>query len=359
MKVYLPLLKGKRVALLVNQTSLVGHINLVDTLVRLHIHIVKIFSPEHGFRGMADAGETVGNSIDRRTGIPVISLYGTHTRPSRADLKDVDVMIYDIQDVGTRFYTYISSLQRFMEAAALNHKLLIILDRPDPNGFYVDGPVLDTFYRSFVGLQPIPSVYGMTAGEYAEMLNGEHWLSDGLHCNLKVIRCLNYTHRSIYQLPVRPSPNLPDMGAVYLYPSLCLFEGTTVSVGRGTEKPFQVFGNPDFPHQLFHFVPQRMPGAIHPPFLHDTCYGFDLSGNAERIRKNLHGILQLKWLITAYRLCPDKARFFTGYFNKLAGNDELKAEIQAGWSPEKIRESWQPGLAKFSRIRAKYLLYPL
>lgn len=356
---YLPLLRGQRVAMLVNQTSLVGSSNLVDTLLKLQINIVKIFSPEHGFRGVADAGETVGNTRDPETGLTVISLYGPHTSPSKEELSDVDILIYDVQDVGTRFYTYISSMQRFMEAAARNHKPLIILDRPDPNGFYVDGPVLDTAFHSFVGLQPIPVVYGMTIGEYATMLNKEHWLAQGMECNLTVIRCKHYTHRSYYQLPIKPSPNLPDMGAVYLYPSLCLFEGTSVSVGRGTDKPFQVFGAPGLPHRLYSFIPRSMPGAKDPPYLNDTCYGYDLSGHEAVIRRHLKDVLPLKWLIRAYQLSPDKDHFFKAYFNKLAGDSDLAAQIKAGWSEKQIRSGWQAALKKFRNIRQKYLLYPL
>jgi uncharacterized protein YbbC (DUF1343 family) len=356
---YLPLLQGKRVALLINATSLVGRSNLLDTLLKLHVHVVRVFSPEHGFRGLADAGATVNNSVDSATGVPVISLYGPHTSPSVRELSDVDLMIYDIQDVGVRFYTYISSMQRFLEAAADNHLPVIILDRPDPNGFCVDGPVLDTANRSFVGLQPVPIAYGMTIGEYAMMLNGEHWLSGGVHCDLKIIPCLNYSHHSVYTLPTKPSPNLPDMTSVYLYPSLCLFEGTQVSIGRGTGKPFQVFGAPGFPHHLFSFIPRSLPGATDPPFLNDTCYGYDLSRPADRVREGLDGHISLKWIIAAFRLSTDKEHFFHKYFNRLAGNATLAGEIRSGWSELRIRRSWQPGLDHFRIIRSRYLLYPL
>ncbi|HUX84613.1 MAG TPA: DUF1343 domain-containing protein [Chitinophagaceae bacterium] len=356
---YLSLLQGKRVALLINATSLVGSSNLLDTLLSLGVHVEKVFSPEHGFRGIADAGATVENSIDPATGIPVISLYGPHTTPSAADLSDVDLMVYDIQDVGVRFYTYISSMQRFMEAAARYQKPLIILDRPNPNGSIVDGPVLDSGFRSFVGLQRIPICYGMTIGEYATMLNQKGWLAGGLHCNLRVIRCLNYTHHSIYILPTRPSPNLPDMASVYLYPSLCLFEGTSVSVGRGTSHPFSCFGEPDFPHRLYSFIPRSVPGATDPPYPDDTCYGENLWAPPARVRAILRGHFSLRWLLQAYRLCPDKAKFFKPYFNKLAGDSTLKIQILAGWPEKKIRESWAPDLERFRALRRKYLMYPM
>lgn len=359
METYLPLLRHKRVALLVNQTSVVAGQNLVDTLLKRGVHVVKIFSPEHGFRGMASAGQHVGNSIDTATGLPVISLYGAgHYKPSATDLQDVDVLVYDIQDVGVRFYTYISSLQYLMEAAAEQHLPLIVLDRPNPNGFYVDGPVLDTAYRSFVGMQPIPIVYGMTAGEYARMLNGEGWLANHARCILKVIPCLHYTHDSLYQLPVPPSPNLRNMNAVYLYPSLCLFEGTAMSVGRGTDHPFEIFGHPDFPEQSFQFVPKSQPGALHPLYENQVCYGFSLIQSPAKTLAEIDHHLQLKWLIQAYQLFPDHAHFFNAYFQKLAGNDDLQRQIENGLSEQAIRQSWKPALKRFLRIRAKYLLYP-
>lgn len=355
---YLPLLKGKRVALLVNATSRVGNLNLVDTLQRLGVDLVRIFSPEHGFRGNADAGALVSDSRDPVTGIPITSLYGAHTRPSPGELRNVDILIYDIQDVGVRFYTYISSLQRFMEAAALNHKPLILLDRPDPNGFYVDGPVLDSSCRSFVGLQQIPIVYAMTAGEYASMLNQEGWLSGGLHCKLRIIRCRNYTHDSLYQLPVRPSPNLPDMASVYLYPSLCFFEGTPISVGRGTPYPFQLFGSSRFPAQGYRFRPRNRPGATDPPDSGKLCYGYFLGSKSGEPGGKPPGRIRLRWLLQAYRLYPDKDHFFGSYFHLLAGNRQLQQQIQASWSARRIRSSWQAGLARFKAIRKKYLLYP-
>jgi uncharacterized protein YbbC (DUF1343 family) len=355
---YLPLIQGRSVAVFANATSVVGGSHLVDTLLKAGVHIVRIFSPEHGFRGDADAGAVVGNQQDPATGVPIISLYGKKVRPDAADLTDVDVLIYDIQDVGVRFYTYISSLQKYMESAIEHHLPLVILDRPDPNGFYVDGPVLDTAFRSFVGEQPVPIVYGMTIGEYARMLLGEGWVRADSGFRLIVIPCLNYTHRSRYVLPVKPSPNLPNMQAVYLYPSLCLFEGTSVSVGRGTSKPFQQFGHPGFPGNLYGFTPESVAGARNPPQLGHTCYGCDLS--AIDVGKETGNKFALKWLLLAYRLIPDKAGFFTSNgsgFDRLAGSAELRKQIVSGLSEEEIRRSWEPALSRFRLIRKKYLLY--
>jgi uncharacterized protein YbbC (DUF1343 family) len=354
---YLPLLKNKRVALLVNQTATIGETHLVDSLLKLHVKIQKIFSPEHGFRGNADAGEKVANSRDERTGLPIISLYGKHRKADAADLRDVDILIYDIQDVGARFYTYISSLQELMESAVENNKELIVLDRPNPNGHYVDGPVLDTAFRSFVGMQPIPLVHGMTVGEYARMLNGEKWLSRKLQCRLTVIPCLQYTHHTFYELPVRPSPNLPNMASIYLYPSICLFEGTAISLGRGTDKPFQVFGSPLFPKDLYSFTPRSVPGAKEPPLKDQVCYGYDLSGDPKSVLQQTGSCLQLKWVIQAYQLYPQKDKFFTPFFNKLAGNSALMQQIKDGKSEREIRESWEPALSHFKALRKKYLLY--
>ncbi len=334
----------------------------MDTLLKAGIHISKIFSPEHGFRGQADAGEHVGSSTDPKTGIPIISLYGNKRRPSAEDLAGVDIMLFDIQDVGVRFYTYISSLQEYIAAAAINHRPLIILDRPNPNGSYVDGPVLDKKFKSFVGMQPIPIVYGMTIGEYAKMLVGEKWLDSAANTDLDnfkmtVIACKGYDHHSHYDLPVRPSPNLPNTQSVALYPSLCLFEGTVVSLGRGTDKPFQQFGHPSFPKKLYHFTPVSMPGAKDPPLLNQTCYGYDLS--KIDIAKVSGNRFSLTWIIKAYSLAPDKSRFFltNAHFNRLAGNDALQQQITDGWSEEKIRRSWEPALSNFKAIRKKYLLY--
>jgi len=354
---YLPLLRNKRVALLVNQTAIIGQTHLVDSLLHLGVRIQKIFSPEHGFRGNADAGEKIGNSVDERTGLPIVSLYGKHRKADAADLRDVDVLVFDIQDVGARFYTYISSLQELMESAAENNKPLIVLDRPNPNGHYVDGPILDTAFRSFVGMQPIPLVHGMTVGEYARLLNGERWLKGGVRCKLTVIPCLRYTHQTFYHLPVKPSPNLPNMASIYLYPSLCLFEGTALSLGRGTDKPFQVFGSPLFPKDLYSFTPRSMPGAKNPVLKDQVCYGYDLSGPAASVLRQTGYQLQLKWLIQAYKMYPQKDKFFTAFFNKLAGNRQLMQQIKDGKSESEIRQSWEPGLSRFKQLRKQYLLY--
>lgn len=354
MSEYLPLLQGKRVAILTNYTARVDGTTVVDTLVKRGINIVKIFSPEHGFRGDADAGATVGNQKDPVTGIPIVSLYGRKNKPSTDDLGDVDVMVYDIQDVGVRYYTYPASLQRYMESAIENHRPLIVLDRPDPNGDYVDGPVLDTAFRSFVGMQPVPVVYGMTIGEYARMLLGEGWVHSDRGFRLTVIQCRDYTHHSKYSLPVRPSPNLHDMQSVYLYPSLCLFEGTAISLGRGTDKPFELFGAPSLPHDLFSFTPRSVPGATSPPHLNEVCYGYDLS------HIDVPHAMSVKWVLEAYRLFPDKDHFFTkngSVFDRLAGSSVLRQQIRDGLSEEAIRKSWEPGLKHFKTIRKKYLLY--
>ena len=358
MEIYLPKLEGKRVAVFANATSVVGGTNLVDTLVKKGIRIVKIFSPEHGFRGDADAGATVGNQQDPATGIPIVSLYGAKRKPDAADLADVDVLVYDIQDVGVRFYTYISSLQKYMEGAIENRRPLIILDRPDPNGSYVDGPVLDTAFRSFVGAQPIPVVYGMTIGEYAWMLLGEGWVKHDNSFQLLVIPCKNYTHKSRYTLPVKPSPNLPNMQSVWLYPSLCLFEGTAVSLGRGTTKPFQQWGAPALPKDLYSFTPQSMPGATKPPAMGEVCYGYDLS--AIDVAATTGDRMSLSWLIKAYTLYPDKDHFFNGNgsgFDRLAGSAILRQQLRDGLTEAAIRKSWEPALGHFKTIRKKYLLY--
>jgi uncharacterized protein YbbC (DUF1343 family) len=358
MNLYLRLLEGKEVAVFANATSVVGKNHLVDTLLKRGIRIRKIFSPEHGFRGNADAGEKVGNQQDSATGLPILSLYGSKTKPTSADLEDVEVLVFDIQDVGVRFYTYISSLQRYMEAAIENHKQLVILDRPDPNGSYVDGPVLDTSFRSFVGMQPIPIVYGMTIGEYARMLFGEHWVKGDSSFRLIVIPCKDYTHHTQYVLPVKPSPNLPNMQAVRLYPSLCLFEGTSVSLGRGTSKPFQQFGHPSFPNDGYQFTPESLPGARNPPQLGQLCYGYDLS--TIDVTKATGNRWSLQWLLKAWALFPDKEHFFTGNgsaFDRLAGSATLRQQLRDGLTEAEIRKSWEPALAHFKIIRKKYLLY--
>lgn len=373
--VYLPLIKNKSVGIFANQTSMVGNKHLVDTLRSLGVNIKVIFGPEHGFRGTADAGEKVGNYVDEKTKIPVVSLYGPKRKPSAEDLKDVDVLVFDIQDVGTRFYTYISSMQEFLEAALVNHKPLLLLDRPNPNGHYVDGPVLDMKFKSFVGMQPVPINYGMTIGEYAMMLLGEKWLSKEANeinaynvstkptadtpFHFMVIKCKNYTHNSKYVLPVRPSPNLPNIQSIYLYPSTCLFEGTVLSEGRGTNKQFQVFGHPAYPKNLYSFTPNPNEGAKSSKLFGQVCYGWDLSGTPEEVLAKVENKIQLKWLIEAYKLFPQKDSFFlkTNSFNRLAGNDVLMKQIKAGTSEDEIRKSWEPSLSEFKKIRKKYLLY--
>jgi uncharacterized protein YbbC (DUF1343 family) len=384
-KEYVPVLKGKRVGLFANNTATIGKNHLADTLQKLGVNITKIFGPEHGFRGTADAGEKVDNYTDQKTGIRVISLYGKKRKPSNEDLEDVDILLFDIQDVGVRFYTYISSLQEFMESAAENNKPLIVLDRPNPNGFYVDGPVLDTAFRSFVGMQAIPVVYGMTIGEYAKYLVGENLLrisamkgenvgiiapeKDYKGLNITVIKCRNYTPNSRYILPEKPSPNLPDAGSVYWYPSTCFFEGTVLSEGRGTEKPFQVFGHPSLPKNLYAFTPVANAGASEPKLKNQLCYGWNLGGSSEQVLRKLNNHIQIKYLLEAYKLFPDKENFFIKakktdakstdyYFNKLAGNAELMQQIIDGKTEKEIRASWEPKLAAFRKIRNKYLLYP-
>lgn len=387
-KEYLPLLKGKRIGVFANNTATIGNTHLVDTLQKLGVTIVKIFGPEHGFRGTANAGEKVDTYKDAQTGIPVISLYGKKRRPSESDLTDVDVLLFDIQDVGVRFYTYISSLQDFMESALQYKKPLIILDRPNPNGFYVDGPVLDTAFKSFIGMQPVPVVYGMTIGEYAQFLIGENLLKRDTiiakrvknsksaiaskidkSLNITVIKCRNYMHSSKYILPEKPSPNLPDAASVYWYPSTCFFEGTVLSEGRGTDKPFQVFGHPSLPKNLYAFTPVVNAGASDPKLKGQLCYGWNLSASNRQVLEKIDYHIQLKYLFEAYKLFRDKDNFFIKpkkndakpadyFFNKLAGNAELMQQIVDGKSEKEIRASWEPKLSAFKKIRKKYLLYP-
>ncbi len=368
---YLPLLKNKRVGIFANQTTVVyDTLHLVDALKQKGITITRLFSPEHGFRGTADAGEKVGNSVDPKTGIPVISLYGANRIPKKEDLAEVDILVFDIQDVGVRFYTYISSLEEFMQAAVKANKPLLVLDRPNPNGFYIDGPILEKPYRSFVGMQPVPVVYGMTIGEYAKMLLGENWVENSTSSRgfqLTVIPCKNYTHDSKYELPVKPSPNLPDMSSIYWYPSTCFFEGTVLSEGRGTDYPFQVFGHPSLPNNLYAFTPRSKDGAKNPKLKDQLSYGWNLAAPPAEVLKKINHQLQLEYVLEAYRLFPDKSSFFLGkkdaaptayFFNKLAGNSQLMQQIKEGKTMEEIRASWQPGLEQFKKIRARYLIYP-
>lgn len=381
-EVFLPLLKGKRVGIFANHTATIGKIHLVDSLQKLGVNITIAFGPEHGFRGTADAGEKIDNYIDQATGIPVISLYGKKRRPSIEDLANVDVLLFDIQDVGVRYYTFISSLQEYMEAAFENKKPLIILDRPNPNGFYVDGPVLDIGYKSFVGMQPVPVVYGMTIGEYAMMIAGEKWLTPKANTqhdyyktatnskdtafHFQIIKCANYTHQSKYTLPVKPSPNLPDMSAIYLYGSTCYFEGTVFSEGRGTEHPFSIFGHPSLPNQLYAFTPISRDGAKEPKLKNQLCYGWNLYDDGNAVANKLNNQINIDYLVKAYQLFPKKDSFFlrpksgniTDYFfNKLAGNNELREQLIAGKTSAEIKASWQPKLNEFKIIRKKYLLY--
>jgi uncharacterized protein YbbC (DUF1343 family) len=363
---YLPLLKGKRVAILANPSSIIGQESLVDSLLSLGIQVVKVFGPEHGFRGNASNGAQVGNEVDAKTGIPIISLYGKKKSPSAEDLADVDIFVFDIQDVGCRFYTYINVLRDVMQSCAKNHKPFIVLDRPNPNGYLIDGPILDMRLKSGIGQFPIPVSYGMTIGEFARMINGESWMEKGLHCDLKVIPLLHYTHQMRYTLPVSPSPNLNTPQSILLYPTLCLFEGTIISQGRGTHFPFTVLGAPLLKGKYsFSFTPAGIKGmSEHPLHENEACYGLDLR-NYPVDSLEASGKLHLQWLIELYEAYPDKARFFDrsqssqmGNFNYLAGNYTLKQQIINHVPIEKIRASWEPGLQAFKQIRSKYLLYP-
>ncbi len=353
---YLPSIMDKRIAVVANHTSLIGTTHLVDSLIRLKVNVKCIFAPEHGFRGQAGAGEKVKTGKDSITGITVISLYGKHLKPTKEDLKGIETVVFDIQDVGVRFYTYISTLQYVMEACAENNIPLIVLDRPNPNGYKVDGPVLDKKYSSFIGMQQIPVMYGMTIGEYAKMLNGEKWLKSK-PCNLKVIPIANYTHDTEYDLPVAPSPNLKNMDAIYLYPSLCFFEGTKVSVGRGTEFPFQVIGFPGMKFAPFQFTPVTIPGVVtNPPYRDTLCAGLNLSGAGTKIREEEIGI-KLLWLRECFSTYPDTAKFFTPFFEKLSGTSELRMDIRQRKSEAQIKAGWKKSIDAFLIIRKKYLLY--
>ncbi|MBM3412919.1 MAG: DUF1343 domain-containing protein [Bacteroidetes bacterium] len=411
---YLPLLKEKRVGIFANQTSLVGNKHLVDTLLNLGIDIRVIFGPEHGFRGTADAGEKVGDFVDKVTGIPIVSLYGSKHGPDKKDLEEVDILVFDIQDVGVRFYTFISSLDAYMESAIRYNKPLLILDRPNPNGFYVDGPVLNPAYKSFIGMQPIPIVYGMTIGEYAWMLLGERWIKiekqqeeslstmeaqpalaqaatvtvdkidnskplilchnsswDSELINkeafqLIIVCCKNYDHQSNYVLPVSPSPNLPNMQSIYLYPTTCLFEGTVLSEGRGTNKPFQLIGHPALPKGMVQFTPNPNVGAKKSKHFGVVCYGWDFGGTPTQVLSKTNKKIQLNWILEAYKIFPQKDSFFllpksgdsaNSFFNKLAGNNTLMQQIKDGKDQQEIRLSWEPQLAQFKATRKRYLLY--
>jgi uncharacterized protein YbbC (DUF1343 family) len=348
---YLPLLKGKKIGLVVNQTSVVGEKHLVDVLLGNSVNIRKIFVPEHGFRGDADAGEKIDNSIDPVTKIPLVSLYGDNKKPKADQLADLDVLVFDIQDVGVRFYTYISTLHYVMESAGEQNKKVIILDRPNPNGEYIDGPILEPQFKSFVGIHPIPVVHGVTVGELAHMINGEGWLKDAVKCQVEVIKVKNYHHKLPYSLPVKPSPNLPNDLSIKLYPSLCFFEGTKVSVGRGTYFPFQVIGAPDKKFGDFTFTPVSIVGMAKSP-MHENkvCFGLDLRNQNPKP-------FTLEYIIDFYKKSGEKEKFFNNFFNLLAGTDKLKKQIMDGMSEEEIRKTWQEGLNNYKKIRDKYLLY--
>lgn len=371
---YLPLLKDKKVGIVTNQTGEIKLIksiaqiegvngnyegedieymnqSIVDFLVEKKVSVQKIFAPEHGFRGTADAGEHIIDGKDTKTGLPIISLYGNNKKPKPEQLAGIDVVVFDLQDVGARFYTYISSLHYVMEACAEKNIQLIVLDRPNPNGSIVDGPILEKEFSSFVGMHPIPTLHGMTIGEYAQMINGEKWLKDGIQCELIVIPCTNYNREMAYSLPVKPSPNLPNDQSINLYASLCLFEGTNISVGRGTEKQFQIYGSPFLPKSDFSFTPIPNLGAKEPLYKNELCYGEDLT-SIKKVDK-----LELKWLIKAYNSTSDKSKFFNPFFTKLAGTKKLQPQIESGISEEEIRKSWEKGLVDFKKMRAKYLIY--
>ena len=361
-QIYLPFLEGKNVGIVANQTSVIsensaeknGYLHLVDYLIEENIKVGKVFAPEHGFRGTADAGEMVKDGTDTKTGLPIVSLYGKNKKPSPAQLEGIDIMVFDIQDVGARFYTYISTLHYVMEACAEAGIPVVVLDRPNPNGHYIDGPILEPAHKSFVGMHPVPVVHGMTMGEYAQMINGEGWLAQGAKCDLTVVPMKNYDHQTPYSLPIKPSPNLPNDRAINLYPSLCFFEGTTVSVGRGTGMQFQVFGAPFLPSPPygFRFTPQPNPGASHPKHQGLMCHGKDLR-DFPRLNN-----LNLEWLIEAYTASDEEKSFFTPYFTTLAGTEKLQQQIEQGLTYREIRKTWLEGLNDYKQVRKKYLLYP-
>lgn len=357
MNLYLHFLHGKNVAIAANHTALINGTHLVDTLISLGVRITKIFAPEHGFRGEADNGEKVKSGVDKRTGIPLLSLYGDNKKPDSTHLKDVDIIIFDIQDVGARFYTYISTMHYLMQSCMENNKKLIILDRPNPNGFYVDGPVMEEKHKSFVGLHPVPIVHGMTICEYATMILKEGWVdSTRTEMDIEYIPCEDYSHKDLYQLPVKPSPNLPNMKAVYLYPSLCLFEGTVMSVGRGTPFPFQVIGHPKIKKAPFRFKPVPVAGSKNPPYKNQVCFGYDLRDFAESFVLD-SGRLKLSWLQGTYEIFPDKKKYFNSFFFRLSGTDNLRKQIEGKVCEEEIRKSWEPHLTNFKNLRKRYLLY--
>ena len=361
LNLYLPLLKEKNVGIVANQTSVIfknnsseAHTHLVDSLFSLGVSIKKVFAPEHGYRGKADAGEHVKDGVDIKTGLPIVSLYGSNRKPDPEALKDLDVVIFDVQDVGVRFYTFTSTLHYVMETCAALNIPVLVLDRPNPNSHYIDGPILELEHKSFVGMHPVPVTHGMTIGEYAKMINGEGWLKAGVQCSLRIIPVDNYHHKKNYNLPIKPSPNLPNGKAINLYPSLCFFEGTNVSSGRGTETQFQVFGSPFLNPEKFsyHFTPKPNKGAKNPKHKSIKCYGRDLRSS------EVLDSINLTWLIEAYKHSSEKEEFFNPFFTKLAGQTKLRVQIENGLDVAEIRKSWQKGLEKFKKIRANYLLYP-
>jgi uncharacterized protein YbbC (DUF1343 family) len=351
---YLDQIQGKKIAVVANHTSMVKNEHLVDMLIRNKVTIVKIFTPEHGFRGKADAGEAVTNSVDPKTNIPIISLYGDKKKPSVADMQGIEIVVFDMQDVGARFYTYISTMHNVMEACAENGIDFWVLDRPNPNGFYVDGPVLNMQYKSFIGMHPVPIVHGMTVAEYARMIQGEKWLAGGIQCKLHYVMCDGYTHKMKYIPPIAPSPNLPNITSIYLYPVLCLTEGTVLSCGRGTDFPFQVVGHPKYKQTQFSFTPRSIEGASkNPPHKNVLCYGTDL----RKYPVNTITQLPLDIFIDAYKNYNGTEPFFTPFFLKVAGTAELQKQIEQGMTAQQIRNSWKQDLETFMKIRKKYLLY--
>lgn len=356
-EIYMPWIKGKKIAIVANTTSVIGRRYLLDTLLHSGVNVIRVFAPEHGFRVQKGAGEKIVNSIDPTTGVPVISLYGKQYKPTTEQMAGLEAVVFDIQDVGVRFYTYASTLQYMMEACADAKIPLILLDRPNPNGFYIDGPVLEKKQASFVGLNPIPLVHGLTLGEYASMINGEGWLEKDRKCDLKVVSMLGYNHSLYYHLPYPPSPNLPNMAAVYLYPVLGLFEGTAVSVGRGTSKPFQMIGYPGMKQGVSTFIPTSMPGfSLDPPYKNQECRGIDVGDFGENFLRDFKK-LYLFWLIELYKTYPTPKTFFNPFFDKLAGTTKLREMIQADKTEDEIRASWQDDLVKYKKMRKKYLLY--
>jgi uncharacterized protein YbbC (DUF1343 family) len=363
---YLPLVRNKRVAIMANQTSIIGRSHLVDSLQKLGVNIVKVFGPEHGFRGNASAGTPVGDEIDAKTGIPVISLYGKKNKPTTEDLADVDIVVFDLQDVGCRFYTKINSLVRLMESCRDNNKKLLILDRPNPNGYLVDGPILDMKYRSGIGMFPVPIAHGLTIGEFAVMANNEGWLTNKTKCELEVIKMANYHHDLPYTLPVKPSPNLNTQQSILLYPSTCLFEGTYLNHGRGTYSPFAVLGSPDLKGKYeFSYTPTGIPGMAETPLhMNQVCYGLDLRQyDVNKLREKRQ--INIQWMIELYNAYPYKEKFFDsklskemGVIERLAGVEDFRKQIINGSSEEEIRKSWEPGLSQYKEMRKKYLLYP-